>query len=206
MVSVRMVGSVRISCLRGAKSLGIEARHGAGSAVAQARGPFGLVVAATMMLALTLSMALATPAAAKPKYAALVLDKYSGRVLFSRHADAHRYPASLTKIMTLYIVFEELAKENITLDTKFTVSRHAAGQAPGVGGDRLARHRAEQPAEVVPGEVGELGEVLDAGRGLARGGDLLESSQDADQAFPVIHRGVVSDRHPGIVPRRTVRA
>ena len=130
MVSVRMVGSVRISCLRGAKSLGIEARHGAGSAVAQAHGPFGLVVAATMMLALTLSMALATPAAAKPKYAALVLDKYSGRVLFSRHADAHRYPASLTKIMTLYIVFEELAKENITLDTKFTVSRHAAGQAP----------------------------------------------------------------------------
>lgn len=76
------------------------------------------------------SVATATPAEARPKYAALVLDKYSGRVLFSRNADSYRYPASLTKIMTLYVVFEELAAGNITLDTKWPVSKYAAGQAP----------------------------------------------------------------------------
>jgi len=88
------------------------------------------LVSALLAAAVLMSVSLATPAEAKPKYAALVLDKYSGRVLFSRHADAHRYPASLTKIMTLYIVFEELAQENLTPDTKFTVSKHASGQAP----------------------------------------------------------------------------
>lgn len=85
-----------------------------------------VLVAGIVLLAMTV----ATPAFAKPKYAALVLDKYSGRVLFSRNADAARYPASLTKIMTLYVVFEELAKNNIDLDTKWTVSRKASKQAP----------------------------------------------------------------------------
>jgi len=89
----------------------------------------GLVaIAAASLIAATLMTS--SPADAKPKYAALVLDKYSGRVLFSRNADAARYPASLTKIMTLYIVFEELAQDNIELDTPWLVSKHAEGQAP----------------------------------------------------------------------------
>ncbi len=90
----------------------------------------GIATMLAMMVFATTTLTATAPAHAAPKYAALVLDKYSGRVLFSRNADAPRYPASLTKIMTLYIVFEELAKENITLNTRWPVSRHAAGQAP----------------------------------------------------------------------------
>lgn len=45
---------------------------------------------------------------ANPRYAALVVDARNGEVLFSRHANAPRFPASLTKVMTLYILFEEL--------------------------------------------------------------------------------------------------
>ena len=87
-------------------------------------------VLACVAALLAVALLAATPAAAKPKYAALVLDKYSGRVLFARNADAQRYPASLTKVMTLYIVFEELAQGNIKPDTNWTVSKHAEGQAP----------------------------------------------------------------------------
>ena len=43
------------------------------------------------------------------KYAAIVIEEDSGRVLFARNADSLRYPASLTKMMTLYLLFEDIA-------------------------------------------------------------------------------------------------
>lgn len=64
------------------------------------------------------------------KYAAYILDVKSGRVLYSRNANALRYPASLTKMMTLYVTFQELQARRISKRTRFKVSRHAAGQAP----------------------------------------------------------------------------
>lgn len=67
---------------------------------------------------------------AKSKYAAFVMDAKTGRVLFARNANAHRYPASLTKMMTLYITFQELRAGRINKNTRFKVSRHAARQAP----------------------------------------------------------------------------
>ena len=73
---------------------------------------------------------LASPSEARPKYAAIVIDHNSGKVLYSRNADAPRYPASLTKIMTLYLVFKELKAGKITLDHKFVVTREASGQTP----------------------------------------------------------------------------
>ena len=60
------------------------------------------------------------PANAATKYAALVLDVESGKVLFARHADAKRHPASLTKIMTLYMVFEALEKGKLSLNQRLT--------------------------------------------------------------------------------------
>lgn len=72
----------------------------------------------------------ALPAAANPKYAGLVVDVLSGETLYADHADAPRYPASLTKIMTLYIVFEELKAGRLTLDTKLKVSKYAAARPP----------------------------------------------------------------------------
>ncbi len=64
------------------------------------------------------------------KYAAIVIEENSGKVLFSRSADSLRYPASLTKIMTLYLVFEELASGRLEIDSKMGVSRLAAGRSP----------------------------------------------------------------------------
>ena len=69
-------------------------------------------------------------AVAATKYAGFVIDAKSGRVLYSRNADAHRYPASLTKMMTLYLVFEDLKRGKISLKTRVKMSRHAASQPP----------------------------------------------------------------------------
>ncbi len=69
-------------------------------------------------------------AAPNPKYASIVINAYTGKVLFSRHADARRYPASLTKMMTLYLLFEQLEAGKLTLGSALPVSKRAAGQAP----------------------------------------------------------------------------
>ena len=64
------------------------------------------------------------------RYAAIVVDAGTGEVLFARHADSRRYPASLTKMMTLYLVFEALEKGTANLDDVITVSPLAASQPP----------------------------------------------------------------------------
>ena len=69
-------------------------------------------------------------AVAKPKYAAIAIDGNTGRVLYSRSADRRRYPASLTKIMTLYVLFEYLDNKKLGLRTKLIVTPHASGQTP----------------------------------------------------------------------------
>jgi D-alanyl-D-alanine carboxypeptidase len=65
-----------------------------------------------------------------PPYAAIVMDANSGAVLHESNADSLRHPASLTKIMTLYLLFERLEQGKITLDTPLSVSAHAASMAP----------------------------------------------------------------------------
>ncbi len=68
--------------------------------------------------------------AAASNYAAFVIDANTGSVLYSRNADATRYPASLTKMMTLYLLFEDLERGKISLGSRLTVSQNAANQAP----------------------------------------------------------------------------
>ncbi len=63
-------------------------------------------------------------------YAAMVIDARTGKVLHSRNADARLHPASLTKMMTLYIAFEAITHGEISLDTVVTVSRKAASEPP----------------------------------------------------------------------------
>jgi D-alanyl-D-alanine carboxypeptidase len=78
---------------------------------------------------LLLSASLAAPAAAgRSRYAEMVVDGDNGRVLAQRNADARKYPASLTKIMTLYMVFEALDKGKLRLQQRLKTSRRAAGQ------------------------------------------------------------------------------
>ncbi len=69
------------------------------------------------------------PVAAAP-YAAHVMDARTGETLFAENADTRLHPASLTKMMTLYIAFQEIEKGNLSLDTMITVSSNAAAQPP----------------------------------------------------------------------------
>jgi len=84
-------------------------------------GAFGFVAAV-----LTLSN---HPTHAAP-YADIVVDANSGAVLHATNPDARRHPASLTKIMTLYLLFEQLEAGKFKLDTPLKVSAEAAGQTP----------------------------------------------------------------------------
>lgn len=63
-------------------------------------------------------------------YAAFVMDARTGQTLYAENADARLHPASLTKMMTLYIAFQEIEKGNISLDSVVTVSANAAAQPP----------------------------------------------------------------------------
>jgi D-alanyl-D-alanine carboxypeptidase len=65
-----------------------------------------------------------------PPYADIVVDANTGAVLHSTNPDAQRHPASLTKIMTLYMLFEQLEAGKISLKTALPVSARAASQAP----------------------------------------------------------------------------
>jgi len=60
--------------------------------------------------------------------AALIVDGQSGQVLYARNAAAERHPASLTKMMTLYLLFDALKSHRISLASHVTISRHAAAQ------------------------------------------------------------------------------
>jgi D-alanyl-D-alanine carboxypeptidase len=71
----------------------------------------------------------ATMATAAPN-AAMVMDARTGEVLYSRNAETRLHPASLTKMMTLYVVFDAIARGEIGLDTPVRVSRHAASEPP----------------------------------------------------------------------------
>jgi D-alanyl-D-alanine carboxypeptidase len=66
----------------------------------------------------------------QPAYASIVVDANSGAVMQATNADSPRHPASLTKIMTLYLLFERLEQGKIKLTTDLPVSAHAAVQAP----------------------------------------------------------------------------
>ncbi len=81
-------------------------------------------------LSFTIISTLAPPAEASNRYAAIVIEEKTGRVLFSRNADKKLYPASLTKIMTLYMLFEELDAGRLTLQSRLPISRVAASRSP----------------------------------------------------------------------------
>ncbi len=63
-------------------------------------------------------------------YAGIVIDAKTGNTLYSYAADSLRYPASVTKVMTLYVLFQELKAGRMTLSTRMTVSRHATQAVP----------------------------------------------------------------------------
>jgi len=88
-------------------------------------GPKRLVAAAFLLF---LALAAMAPKAVQAGYASIVVDAESGRILHATNADTRNYPASLTKMMTLYMVFEALDVGKWTLKTRLKVSARAARQ------------------------------------------------------------------------------
>jgi len=88
-----------------------------------------LIVGAAPLSALAQPVDLRVPTW-EPRYAAIVLDARSGEVLYEKRADSPRYPASITKIMTLYLAFEALASGRLKETDLLVVSPRAAAQAP----------------------------------------------------------------------------
>src|ERR1700689_1898820 len=106
-----------------------------------------VVVSASLLLALAVAPASPRPhqshAAARSggarhfvgltdpdKDAALIVDGSNNKVLYARNADQIRHPASLTKMMTLYLLFEKLRSGQMTMATELPISEHAAEQHP----------------------------------------------------------------------------
>jgi D-alanyl-D-alanine carboxypeptidase len=103
----------------------------------------------------------------QPKYASIVVDAKSGEVLYEQNADAQRYPASITKIMTMYLTFEALAGHRLSFDDRLTVSPHAEAMIPSKIGlrpgqtisvrdamDAIAVHSANDMAVVMAEKLG----------------------------------------------------
>jgi D-alanyl-D-alanine carboxypeptidase len=91
------------------------ARHGLSG------GVFGFAAAFSLLV---------SQSAGAAPYADIVVDGNSGNVLHATNSEALRHPASLTKIMTLYLLFEQLEAGKLKLDTPLKVSSEAAGQSP----------------------------------------------------------------------------
>ena len=88
-------------------------------------------LARVLVAVLTLGLALGWPvdrAVANSKYASIVIDATNGQVLRQRNADKRLYPASLTKMMTLYLAFEAIDQGRFSLDSRLAVSRVASNE------------------------------------------------------------------------------
>lgn len=98
---------------------------------APARVAAGCVLAVFAALLWVAPVARAAPAGVFPdKYAAIVLDAGSGAVMFADKADMRRYPASLTKMMTLYLLFDAIKAGRLGLDTPLPISAYANSRPP----------------------------------------------------------------------------
>ena len=92
-----------------------------------------------ILFAAVFLLATAPTAQANPKYSSIVLDMDTGKVLHSSRADKKLYPASLTKMMTLYMAFEAIKTGRLSLDQRLVVSRNASRQPPSKIGLRAGK-------------------------------------------------------------------
>ena len=84
------------------------------------------LVALAFSVSALLPMLASPAAAAEPKYAAIVVDANSGEVLYENRPDSPRYPASITKVMTMYLAFEALTEGKLKLTDTINISPRAA--------------------------------------------------------------------------------
>jgi D-alanyl-D-alanine carboxypeptidase len=97
-----------------------------------------------VVFAVFISVVASSGNALAAKYSSIVIDAQSGQVISEYDADSPNYPASLTKMMTLYLTFQALEHHTISLETVLPVSAHAAAQEPTklnlVAGQSIAVH------------------------------------------------------------------
>ena len=94
--------------------------------IEQWRGLNALLAALTIVVA-----ALLTPAHARAAgYSDMVIDVNSGQILHETNADEERFPASLAKMMTIYIVFDMIERHRLSMDTMLTISEYGAAAQP----------------------------------------------------------------------------
>ena len=88
------------------------------------------VIAMTLTFIMSVQVATAQAKPVTGRYASIIIDTDSGEIIHARKIDEPRYPASLTKLMTLYLTFDALDREQLKLDQPLPVSRYAAAQPP----------------------------------------------------------------------------
>ena len=116
----------------GAKRLIFEVVRGLSERMAFSMNRLGRVLAAGFFIVGLALSGTSVPAKAAyiPPYAEMVIDARTGRVLYALNPDSLRHPASLTKVMTLYMLFEALESGKVTMNTDLKVSARAQRQAP----------------------------------------------------------------------------
>lgn len=140
------------------------------------RPPVSVRLLVLPLLAISLFLGLAPPGSAwaqvgSARYSAIVVDARTGQVMMGVNQDELRFPASLTKLMTLYMTFEALRDRRIQLSQYMTVSASAAEQPPSKLG--------LQPGEAISVEQAILGLVTKSANDAASAlGEFLGGSED----------------------------
>ena len=96
--------------------------------IAQHRSAYRSGVFFTLAALVLLMLSVSSPAQANPRYAGIVVDLDNGEVLYAENPDERRYPASLVKMMTLYMTFEALENNRLSLHQPLPVSTYAAAK------------------------------------------------------------------------------
>jgi D-alanyl-D-alanine carboxypeptidase len=104
-------------------------------------------------------LTISSPRIAQAKYAAIVVDAGTGAIRHETNADDRNPPASLTKLMTLYLLFEAIENKRIGWDTMMTTSRHAANQSP--------THLALAPGETLSVHDAVMGVIIQSANDAA---------------------------------------
>ena len=112
--------------------------HQALPRLAHARAWFGAM--ALILLAAVAPVAHAKAVSREERFAAIVVDAQTGETLYARHADARRYPASLTKVMTLFLAFDAIEAGKLKPTDRVMISPRAAARPPSRLGLRVGDH------------------------------------------------------------------
>ncbi len=131
----KVIGFFGFSEAFGCVSVRPEAELGTGNSGRMGKGTgdvaslLGRILRAILVVVVAFTVLVTAPLQAAP-FAAIVMDARTGEILFEQNSDARLHPASLTKMMTLYIAFQEIEAGRLSLDSRITVSKYAASQPP----------------------------------------------------------------------------